>query len=135
MRFIILKSSFDGISGGAATYTDIEEILREIRFHKGWDSLKELHDSIRKWFAVCRPGDVFCTQVTAIVATSINPLDYEVDICPHCDYEGLDYGDLQPVESGDIEQEVECPNCSERWIDVFTLTEQRSLVKKKKKNE
>ncbi len=48
------------------------------------------------------------------------------DICPYCNQEMLDYGEFEATEHG-IEQHVKCPNCNKKWIDVFTLTEQRLL--------
>jgi len=41
------------------------------------------------------------------------------------DQEGvtLDYGELSPVENGDIEQQVICQKCGRKWIDVFRLTD------------
>lgn len=129
MRYKVLKSSLDGISGGASSFASIDDVLREIAYHKGWPSVEALHASIREWSAVAKPGDVFCTQVTAIVAVAIDSLDVEDDVCPHCGHEGLDYGDMDPVEGGDVEQKVECPACGARWQDVFTLTERRTLCR------
>lgn len=31
------------------------------------------------------------------------------------------------TEDGDIEQRVSCPGCGARWMDVFTLSDQREL--------
>jgi hypothetical protein len=130
MRFKVLKSSTDGISGGASDYATIDEVLREVSYHKGWPSLKDLHAAILKWSYKAHPGDVFCTQVTAIVAVAVDRLDRAEDVCHHCGHEGMGYGELSPVEDGNIEQEVCCPGCGERWMDVFTLSEQRTLSKK-----
>lgn len=130
MKFKVLKSSMDGISGGASEFTKVDDVLREISYHKGWPTLNDLHASILKWSYKARPGDVYCTQVTAIVAVAVDRLDRADDVCHHCGHEGLDYGDLDAVEDGDIEQRVKCPGCGERWMDVFTLTEQRALCKK-----
>lgn len=130
MRFKVLKSSLDGISGGASDFATIDDVLREVSYHKGWPSLKDLHASILKWSLKAHPGDVYCTQVTAIVAVAVDRLNRADDVCHHCGHEeGLDYGDLDPVEGGDIEQMVKCPQCGERWMDVFTLTEQRALCR------
>lgn len=128
MRFKVIKSSLDGISGGASSFATIEEVMREVSYYKGWPTLKDLHDSILNWSLKAQPGDVYCTQVTAIVAVAVDPLDRADDVCHHCGHEdGLDYGDLNPVEGGNIEQIVKCPQCGERWMDVFTLSEQRPL--------
>jgi ribosomal protein S27AE len=130
MRFKVLKSSLDGISGDASTYAAIDEVLREVSYYKGWPSLQDLHAAILKWSQNAHPGSVFCTQVTAIVAVAVDRLDQADGVCPRCGYdEGLDYGELDPVEGGDIEQRVKCPECGERWMDVFTLSEQRALCK------
>jgi hypothetical protein len=129
MRFKIIKSSLDGISGGASDYTSISDVLREINYSKGWSSIKELHESILKWAVNARPGDVYCTQVTAVIAVAVDHLSRVDDECRHCGEEGLDYDELSPVEGGDIEQRVKCPHCGERWVDVFTLSEQRKLSK------
>jgi DNA-directed RNA polymerase subunit RPC12/RpoP len=129
MRFKILKSGLDGISGGESAYSTIDDVLREVSYHKGWPSREALHTSILKWSNEARPGSVFCTQVTAIVAVAVDQLNRVDDECHHCGHEGLDYGDFDPVESGDIEQEVKCPECGERWMDIFTLTEQRDLCR------
>jgi hypothetical protein len=68
MQFKVLKSSFDGICGGESLYATIDEALKEVCYHKGWDSVAQLHAAIRKWAAQAEPGSVFYTQVTAIVA-------------------------------------------------------------------
>ncbi len=127
MRFKVLRSSMDGISGGESSFATIDEVLREISYHKGWPSLNDLHTSILKWSYTAKPGDVYCTQVTAIVTIAANRLDATNDECPHCGHEGLNYYELNPVDDGTIEQVVSCPYCGKRWKDVFTLTEQRGL--------
>lgn len=129
MRFKILKSSLDGISGGASDYTAIDDVLREVCYFKGWASLEDMQAVIRKWADKAKPGDVFTTQVTAIVAVAVDRLNRIDDECHHCGHEGLDYDELEPVEGGDIEQRVTCPECGERWIDVFALSEQRALCR------
>ena len=130
MQFRVLRSSLDGISGGESVFTAIDDVLRQVSYFKGWSSLNQLHASILKWAATANPGDVYCTQVTAIVAVAVNSLSRADDVCHHCGREeGLDYGDLDPVEAGDIEQVVECPGCGERWMDVFALVEQRALCR------
>jgi hypothetical protein len=126
-------------------FADIDEVLRKIRhykgwssfedsitdiqqWHDGWDSFEDLHAAIRKWQSTCRPGDVFCTQARAIVACAVDPESQEDDVCPYCGHDdGLDYDNLDPVEGGNIEQRVKCPRCSEVWMDVFALSERRSL--------
>ena len=128
MRFKVLKSSLDGISGGAYSYDTVYEVLREVSYHNGWPTLKDLHSAILDWSRVARPGDVFCTQVTAIVAVA-NRLSRVDDICFHCGSDGLEYGDIEPVEDGNIEQVIRCAKCGERWQDVFSLIEQRALAK------
>lgn len=47
MRFTVIKSSFDGLCGPQA-YDDIGEVVRDINYSKGWDSIKQLHAAIRK---------------------------------------------------------------------------------------
>lgn len=134
MPFKVIKSSFDGICGAGATYATIDEVLPEVSYHKGWDSVQQLHVAIRKWADNARPGSVFCTQVTAVVCVGVDRYDRDDDVCHHCDYEeGLDYGDIGGVEGGDLEQKVSCPSCEREWIDVFVLAEQRELVSSKKK--
>jgi hypothetical protein len=134
MRFKVLKSSFDGISGGESNYENIDDVLREISYHKGWDSIEQLRKSIKKWAKEARPGSVFSTQVTAIIAVGVDRLNRADDVCHHCGYEdGLDYGEMDGVEGGNIEQTTSCPECGERWVDVFVLAEQRSLCKQKGK--
>lgn len=129
MIFKVLKSSFDGICGGESRYDKIEDILSEISYHKGWPSIEELHKAIKKWAKKCHPGDVFSTQVTAIVAVAVDRLNRQDDECHHCGCDGMDYEAPEPVEGGDIEQKVKCPHCGERWIDVFGLIEQHELFK------
>lgn len=128
MKFKVLKSGPDGISGGASDIDSIEGVLREVMYFAGWPSRLALHDSIRKWATAARPGAVFTTQVTAIVAVAVDCLDREDDQCHHCGHEGLDYEDIGPVDGGDLEQEVTCPGCGKRWLDVFTLVEQREVL-------
>lgn len=125
MRFKLLKSGFDGISGGESDYPSIDAVLHEIVYFRGWNSLEELHASIRKWAKQVRAGDVFCTQGSVIVATTSSFEDE--DMCPHCGLDGMDYEELSPTEGGIIEQSVKCPGCGERWVDIFSLTGRRSL--------
>jgi hypothetical protein len=131
MYFKIIKSGVDGISGSEQRYESIKEVLREISYHKGWDSKEELHKAIRNWAKVVRPGGIFCTQVSAIIALPVDSSFRQDDVCHHCDYEdGLDYEEIGPVEGvdgTDLEQRVSCPQCNKKWIDVFTLTDQREL--------
>jgi hypothetical protein len=127
MYFKILKSSMDGISGGESRYETVNEVLGEISYFKGWDSRRQLHAAIRKWAEEARPGQIFCTQASAIIAFPVESGCREDDICHHCDHEGLDYGDIDGVEGGNLEQKVTCPECGKTWIDVFTLADQREL--------
>lgn len=131
MRFKVLKSSLDGISGGQSSYTSIKEVLREIIWYKGWDSREQLHESIRKWSENCQPGSVFTTQVTAIIAVGIESGIRVDDECTECGHEGLDYQDLDPVEDGGIQQEVSCPGCGLHWMDKFVLVDRKELPKHK----
>ncbi len=127
MKFKVLKSSLDGISGGSSDFSSIGEALREISHHKGWPTLKALHASIKRWAKDARPGSVYATSVSAIVAVAVDRLDREDDICQHCGGEGLDYGEMEGVEGGDVEQQVTCPHCWRKWIDVFSLSDQREI--------
>ena len=127
MRFKILKSSMDGISGGASNYENIDEVLREVSYHKGWSSLSEMHNSIREWSKKCRPGDVYCTQVTGIVAVAVDRLDRSEGECRHCLHKQLYYEQFNPVEDGNVEQKVRCGNCGKKWKDVFVLAEQHEM--------
>jgi hypothetical protein len=131
MHYVILKSSLDGISGGTSRYTSINEVLREISYHRGWDSREQLHTAIRFWAEHDpQPGSVFCTQVTAIVAVGLERGIHADDECTECGHQGMDYGELAPMESGDIEQEVSCSQCGRRWMDVFVLADRRALFKR-----
>lgn len=78
---------------------------------------------------------MFTTASVAIVACSVSRMDREDDICHHCGNEGLDYEELSPVgeEEWDLEQEASCPNCGKRWKDVFVLSGQHEMSKKRKK--
>ena len=132
MQFIVLKYGFDGISGGNSQYETIDEVLREISWFKGWDSREQLHNAIRTWAENGpKPGSVFATQVTAIVAVALDPGIHSDDMCTECGYEGMDYGELNPVEDGSIVQEVACPECGRRWEDKFVLLERNELFKKR----
>lgn len=133
MYFKILKSSMDGICGGESRYETIKEVLREISYHKGWESKEQLHESIRKWSKAAKLGSIFCTQASAIIALPTESSCREDDVCHHCDYaDGLDYGDIDGVEGGDMEQTVTCPQCNRRWVDAFSLADQRELASKGK---
>jgi hypothetical protein len=133
MHYVILKSSLDGISGGTSRYTSIDEVLREIFDHRGWDSREQLHKAIRNWAEQDpHPGSVFCTQGTAIVAVGLACGIHANVECTECGHRGMDYGELAPVESGDIEQEVSCPQCGRRWQDVFVLADRREFFKLKR---
>lgn len=128
LQFKVLKSSFDGISGGESRYDSIEEALQEISFFRGWDSKEQLHEFIRKWAAGAIPGSVYTTQVSAIVAIGVGPA-LRGDGCLECGSEEVEYSDMEPVEDGYIEQEGLCLDCGERWKDVFVLAERRKLAK------
>jgi hypothetical protein len=51
------------------------------------------------------------------------------DGCPYCkaDMEQFDYGEMDPVEDGSVEQKVKCLQCKRVWMDVFLLKEVREL--------
>lgn len=127
MKFKVIKSSFDGICGGESRFDSIDEVLREVAYSKGWISQAEMHEAIRKWAKQCRAGDVFCTHVTAIVAVGPSRPDRVEDECPNCLHKGLEYGEIDGTEDGDLEQLVSCPSCCRRWVDTFTLSDQRVL--------
>jgi hypothetical protein len=130
MWYVILKSSLHGISGGTSRYTSIDEVLREISYHRGWDSREQLHAAIRTWAEHDpQPGSVFCTQVTAIVAVGIERGIRADDECTECGHRGMGYGEFEGVSSGDIEQEVSCPQCGRGWRDIFTLRDRYELGK------
>ncbi len=133
MRFMVLKSGFDGISGSSSKYESVDEVLREISYYKGWDSREQLHDAIRNWADHADPGSVFTTQASAIVAAAESRHKFDDNQCPYCDHEGLDYEEMSPVECGDIEQAVECPECGERWVEVFIFHERRKQTPRKPK--
>jgi hypothetical protein len=115
MYFKILKSSMDGICGGESRYETIKEVLREISYHKGWESKERLHAAILKWAKNAKPGSIFCTQASAIVALPTESSSRQEDVCHHCDYDGgLDYGDMDGVEGGLIEQQVTCSQCGHK---------------------
>ena len=44
------------------------------------------------------------------------------------DLDSLEFGDLDMVECGDIEQKATCLKCGRKWIDVYSLTEVREIV-------
>jgi len=126
MNFLVLKSSFDGICN-AGKFTQIEEVIREVYYSKGWDSIEELHKAIKKWTIKSQAGEVFCTSTTAIIKINWNSNDGNSDECPYCQSSDLDYGDLDPIEGGDFQQRVLCSKCGKKWMDVFALTERRGL--------
>lgn len=41
--------------------------------------------------------------------------------CPFCEKEDLDYGVLEPIENGTVEQKVRCRVCRKVWKDCFSL--------------
>jgi hypothetical protein len=127
MRFRVLKSGFDGISGGDSRFDSIDEVLRDINFYRGWDSREQLHDAIRKWAVRAEPGSVFTTQVTGIVAYGVGDGVRYGDACDGCGQEDLKYEKIVLTDAGHIEQEISCPECNRRWKDIFTLAERRVL--------
>jgi DNA-directed RNA polymerase subunit M/transcription elongation factor TFIIS len=130
MSFRVIKSGFDGISGGDSRYDSIKDVLREISYSKGWDSIEQLHKSITKWAKSAKPGSVFSTQVTAIVVARDELTTEDHDECSECGHEGLDYGEFELQEGAHLEQEVWCPECGARWSDMFEFAERRELAKK-----
>lgn len=130
MKFKVIKSSFDGICGGVSDFDKLEDVLLQVFYYRGWPSLEDLHAAIKKWADNAKPGDVFCTQVTAIVAAGTRNFYQGENKCVHCNRTGLDYDDLIVGDVDEtVEQIVTCPFCNMRWIDVFTLTGQRVLRK------
>ncbi len=134
MQYKVLKHSLDGFSGEQIIYTDIKDVLKEVRGCYGWKNLAEMHKNIRKWAKKAKTGDVFCTFSSAVVAVGAS-VEIEQYVCPYCgreDEEGFDY--FRPssedvdfdVDIG-IEQKVECCYCGKEWIDTFTLTKQRKI--------
>lgn len=127
MIFKLIKSGFDGLCGEYRC-DSIDEALTHIVTHRGWESREQLHESIRKWAKQAGTGSIFSTQVTAIIAVGVDKCSQQDDICPFCGEEELDYKELGPVEGGEFEQEVSCPHCNKRWMDVFVLSDRRELV-------
>ena len=87
----------------------------------------DLHAAIRKWAEEARPGEVFCTQASVVVATSVRHSLEMDETCPGCGSGDLSYEPFEPQEDGEVEQKVECDSCGARWTDVFTLWERRHL--------
>lgn len=127
MKFRVIKASIDGICGGDSTLF-LKQVLAGVRYHAGWSNLNEMHAAIRRWAKQAKPGSCFKTRGSAIVATGCIDSPPEVDKYPKCGEENLDYGDLDPVEEGNIEQTVTCPKCGERWQDIFVLAERHELT-------
>ena len=67
IRFRTIKMGFGELSTGHALLT-LEEVHQEIHNFSGWNSIESLYKSIDSWAAQARPGDIFSTRVTAIVA-------------------------------------------------------------------
>lgn len=125
MKFLIIKSSLDGIStAGDHRYT-LKEVLREIHYSKGWDSLKQLHEAITNWAAKARVGSVFSTAATAIV--SVDGGKIEEGECGYCDDALLEFGEFAVNEENEIEQRVQCQNCGCTWIDIFTWSDRKEI--------
>lgn len=134
MQYKVLKSGLDGISGGDSLYASIDEVLREISYHRGWDNLKQLHNAIRRWSNDVEPGSVFATQASAIIAIGVGRSLHADDLCTECGHEGMDYTELEPVEGGDFEQDVSCPGCGGRWRDVYVLADRHRLFSKEEQD-
>lgn len=66
-KFRLIKSSIDGICGGESKL-NIEDVFGELCNHKGWDSRQQLITSIENWARTAKPGDVFKTNVSIVVA-------------------------------------------------------------------
>lgn len=51
------------------------------------------------------------------------------DGCPYCkaDMEEFEYQEVDFVENGNIEQRIQCLQCSRWWMDVFVLKEVHEL--------
>jgi hypothetical protein len=55
------------------------------------------------------------------------------EVCPYCKADNdmcgmnIEYGDLDPVEDGDIQQEVKCLQCGRRWMDIYRLVDVHEL--------
>ncbi len=68
MKFRVIKMGFAELCGGEEVM-NIDKACQEIITHAGWDSLDQLRASIRKWSENAKPGSVFKTRVSAVVAT------------------------------------------------------------------
>lgn len=66
-KFRVIKMGFVEICGGDLIM-DIEGACAEILEHRGWDSLGQLRASIKTWAKVAKPGDIFRTQRSVVVA-------------------------------------------------------------------
>ncbi len=131
MNYKVIKSGFDGISGGSSTFDSIDEAISELSYHKGWDTLEQMRDSIRKWSKSTSAGDTFCTQVSCIVAVGIVKGIDDLDECPKCEWGDLEYDEIEPQEDGGASQIVWCPKCRKQWKDVFLLAARHDMSNRK----
>lgn len=93
-EFTVYKSSLDGIS--SSQRCTLEQACHEICFSKGWDSIEQLRDAIRRWGAKANPGDAFTTAASVIVCVGTQGL--VGDECPECLSEAIEYEDLTLVK-------------------------------------
>lgn len=129
MKFDLYKSGFDGLSFGPSDLS-IEDVCKQISYFKGWDSLKQLHSNIKKWAKKAAPGDHFSTGFTVVICRGV-ARNVQDAMCPECGGENLDYGDMDGVEGGNVEQMMTCGDCGYRCMDVFVLAERHELSKAK----
>lgn len=118
MKFHVIKASFDGVAGGAQA-VPLEDALREIHNSKGWKDIQELRDAIRRWAGNARPGSVFKTYYSAIVAVPQTSASRRNKTCERCG------GDLELGELGiigdEVSQRVRCSACDTQFLDIWVL--------------
>lgn len=120
--FYVLKSSLDGLCG-ANHAMSLKRVCEEISYHRGWETLEQLHDAIRTWGAKAQPGEIFKTPASAVVVGPREVGDeLDRDECASCDECDLDYDEIELGEDDRFRQGVSCPHCGATWTDIYTLT-------------
>ena len=117
-RFEVYRSSPASEKFVRSHVGDIDEVFAEVGM--------ELSKSTREWAGRAKPGAVFGLFPFVIVCRGIDAPSDEYK-CEECGNEELEYGDLNPVEGGNVEQKIGCENCGRQWMDIFYLSERREL--------
>lgn len=121
MRFKIFSSSHEGMTGGQSSFTE-KEVVKQLSDFRGWNSMQDLVEAVKDWILTAKPGSVFATRSSVVVATASNDVRTE---CSECLSDNISCGEFDCHEDGEITQRCVCDDCGAAWEDVFYPTRRK----------